>query len=368
MTDQNNREKEPRTLLEIKEVSEKRVAVITNEFKNGFEFIKNYPRSVTFFGSARTKEGDESYEKARRIAGRIVTELRYSVLTGGGPGIMEAGNRGAFEAGGNSLGLNIELPNEQVSNPYLTHSIDFHYFFSRKVCLSYSAEAYLFFPGGFGTLDEFLEILTLVQTNKIPKTPIILVGEEYWNPLADYFQSMLLQKNLISNDDINLYTITNNEDLILDIVKNAPVRIGLGFNDSKNHSTNDPQKESTKNNIVEGPLSTLSQKHCVPCEGKIPALSKEKTNEFLKEIDNNWEINEDKEIFKTYEFFDFKEAMNFMNAIGILSEKEGHHPDLKIHDYKKVTVRISTHAINGLTENDFILASKIDAILRDRQF
>jgi uncharacterized protein (TIGR00730 family) len=250
-----NSDKKPITLLEIGEAAKKRVALIAQEFTNGFEFVKNYPRSVTFFGSARTKEGEPYYNKARELAGRIAGELHYSVTTGGGPGIMEAANRGAFEAGGNSLGLTIDLPNEQMDNKYLTDKEDFHYFFSRKVCLSFSAEAYIFFPGGFGTLDEFLEILTLVQTGKIPKAPIILVGESHWRPLEQFFKETLLQNKMIEEKDIHLYTITDNEDEILKIIKSAPIRIGLKYDENS--------EKSLKNNSSPNghePLSGLFRK------------------------------------------------------------------------------------------------------------
>jgi uncharacterized protein (TIGR00730 family) len=234
-----NDKPQPITLLEISEASQKRVALIANEFTNGYDFIKNHPRSVTFFGSARTKEGEQYYEKARSLASQIVTRLHYSVITGGGPGIMEAANRGAYEAGGNSLGLTIDLPKEQLSNKYLTDKEDFHYFFSRKVCLSFSAEAYVFFPGGFGTLDEFLEILTLVQTSKIPKSPIILVGASYWNPLQNFFREILLSNGAIEKKDLSLYTITDAEEEILKIIKEAPVRFGLKYDsDAENISKN----------------------------------------------------------------------------------------------------------------------------------
>lgn len=219
----------PLTLSEISEAAQKRVTLISKEFANGFEFVKNYPRSVTFFGSARTKEGDLFYEKARGLAGRIVKELHYSVITGGGPGIMEAANRGAFEAGGNSLGLTIELPHEQRTNQYLTDKEDFHYFFSRKVCLSFSAEAYVFFPGGFGTLDEFLEILTLVQTNKIPKAPIILVGVSFWSLLEQFFKNVLMENKMVDPEEISLYTLTDNEDEMLKLIKDAPIRMGIEY-------------------------------------------------------------------------------------------------------------------------------------------
>lgn len=243
----------PITLLEISEAAKKRVALIAREFTNGFEFVKNYPRSVTFFGSARTGDGEHYYEKARELAGRIVKELHYSVTTGGGPGIMGAANKGAYEAGGNSLGLTIDLPQEQMTNRYLTDREDFHYFFSRKVCLSFSAEAYIFFPGGFGTLDEFLEILTLVQTNKIPKAPIILVGISFWTPLEQFFKEILLENKMIDGKDISLYTITDDEEEILKIIKEAPIRIGLKYDDNSEKAL----KNGNKNHE---PLSGLLKK------------------------------------------------------------------------------------------------------------
>jgi uncharacterized protein (TIGR00730 family) len=245
----------PLTLMEISDGAEKRISLISKEFRNGFEFVKNYPRSVTFFGSARTKEGDPYYQKARELAGRIVKELHYSVMTGGGPGIMEAANRGAFEAGGNSLGLTIDLPHEQLDNQYLTDKEDFHYFFSRKVCLSFSAEAYIFFPGGFGTLDEFLEILTLIQTGKIPKAPIIMVGTDFWNPLEEIFKKGLLENKMIEEKDLSFYTITDNEDLMLKLIKEAPVRFGVRYDEN---SANPANNKSVKGSHE--PLSGLFKK------------------------------------------------------------------------------------------------------------
>ena len=245
----------PLTLLEISEAAKKRITLISEEFRDGFEFIKNYPRSVTFFGSAKIKEDEDYYKKARGLAGRIVNELHYSVMTGGGPGIMEAANRGAFEAGGNSLGLTIDLPQEQPINQYLTDKEDFHYFFSRKVCLSFSAEAFIFFPGGFGTLDEFLEILTLVQTNKIPKAPIILVGVSFWVPLEQFFKEILLKNAMIEEEDISLYIITDDENEILKIIKEAPIRIGVKYNkDSEKAIKNNSSKDGHE------PLSGLLKK------------------------------------------------------------------------------------------------------------
>jgi len=214
----------PLTKQEIEYASKLRVSRISREFSRGFKFIKHYPKSVSFFGSARFKEDNEHYKKARSIAKKL-SEEGYTIVTGGGPGIMQAGNHGAYDAGGNSVGLNIRLPKEQVTNPYVKDSVDFYYFFSRKVTLSFSAESYLYFPGGFGTLDEFFEILTLVQTHKIPKVPIILVGSDFWNPLNDFIKKYLLEKHCsIDPEDMNLYKITDDDNEIVNIVKNAPMR------------------------------------------------------------------------------------------------------------------------------------------------
>lgn len=245
----------PLTLLEISEAAKKRVTLISNEFKDGFEFVKNYPRSVTFFGSARAKEDGVYYKKARGLAEEIVKKLHYSVVTGGGPGIMEAANRGAYEAGGNSVGLTIDLPNEQLTNEYLTDKISFHYFFSRKVCLSFSAEAFVFFPGGFGTLNEFLEILTLIQTSKIPKAPMILVGESYWRPLEELFKNILVKEQMVDKEDVFIYSITDDDNEILEKIKNAPVRVGLEYN-----RKSEGPAEFNRRNKTERPLSELSKK------------------------------------------------------------------------------------------------------------
>ena len=223
---------EPITLQEIDEETKKRVSLIDHEFKRGFDFIKNQPKSVTFFGSARFGENNEHYKRSERIAARL-SGLGFAILTGGGPGIMEAANRGAFEAEGRSLGLNIKLPHEQARNPYLTDSLDFYYFFTRKVMLTFSAEAYLFFPGGFGTFDEFFEILTLVQTKKIERVPLILVGTDFWKPLQHFMEEYMLNNNgTIDKEDMSFFTITQNEDEIVDIIKNVSVRNGVRF--SKN--------------------------------------------------------------------------------------------------------------------------------------
>ncbi len=206
--------------------TETRVCVINEEFRQGFDFIKKYQKTVTFFGSARLTEDHEAYQQAVTLAGMVARELGYGVVTGGGPGIMEAGNRGAFEAGGQALGLNIRLPMEQTSNPYQTDSLDFYFFFSRKVTMAYSAEAYIYFPGGFGTLDELFEILTLVQTDKIAHVPIILFGSAFWKPLDEYIRKILLAEyHTISEKDLDLYTITDSYDEALEIIRKAPIRL-----------------------------------------------------------------------------------------------------------------------------------------------
>ncbi len=212
----------------LKTASE-RVAEISAEFKRGFEFLADYPKTITFFGSNQTKKDSPYYESARTLSHRIVKELGYSVVSGGGPGIMEAADRGAFEAGGNSLGLLIQLPDSQPTNTYLTKSVSFYYFFARKVCLSFGAEVFIFFPGGFGTLDEFFELVTLLQTKKIEGVPLICVGSGYWNKIKDFMKDTLLEMGAISAGDIDLFTITDSHDEIIDIIKKVPIRAKIPF-------------------------------------------------------------------------------------------------------------------------------------------
>jgi len=212
------------TVEKINENIDAHIGDITKEFKAGFEFIKKYPKSVTIFGSARLTDASSHYKDAKRLAERIVTDLGYSVITGGGPGIMEAANAGAKEAGGKSVGLNIVIPHEQHTNPYTNDNITFDYFFTRKTMLNFAAEAYVFFPGGFGTFDELFGILTLVQTRKIPSVPIVLFGKDFWNPLKEFItKSMLEQHHVISEDNMNLFVITDSVDNAIRIINDAPV-------------------------------------------------------------------------------------------------------------------------------------------------
>lgn len=332
------------TKNEIHTAAHNRVSLISREFKEGFSFLEDLPNSVTFFGGARFDNEHPFYKQAESLALRIAKELKYAVVTGGGPGIMEGANKGAFEGGGVSAGLTIQLPHEQTINPYLTKHLDFYYFFSRKVCLSFATETYLFFPGGFGTLDEFFEILTLVQTKKIEKVPIVLVGVEFWNGVHEMMKKELLTRGTIDTEDLNLYTITDDEDEILNIIKSAPVRNGIPL-------------------AHFDPVPALSKKDCMPCEGDTTPLSHEQNEELLEEL-NQWILVEDLHIEKTIQFVDFKEALRFISRVGHIAEMENHHPDLHLFDFKKVKVVLSTHAIKGLSENDFIVAAKIDDLLR----
>ncbi|MEI6191438.1 MAG: TIGR00730 family Rossman fold protein [bacterium] len=215
----------PLTIRDIATIIKKRKKTVDKEFKAGYELILKHPQSVSILGSARFKEDNVYYKQARSLASRIVKELNYAIVTGGGPGIMEAANRGAYEAGGVSLGFSIKLPQEQKNNPYLTDYVEFEYFFSRKTLLFFSAETYIYYPGGFGTMDELFEILTLTQTNKIPKTPVILVGREFWTPLLKLIDDKLYHDtNAINLADEDIYKIVDTEDEIIEIIKNAPLR------------------------------------------------------------------------------------------------------------------------------------------------
>lgn len=175
---------------------------------HGLSTIRKFSQGVTIFGSARTPETDKYYIKSREL-GRLLAENGHPVITGGGPGIMEAANRGAYEYGGRSVGLNIKLPFEQHANPYLTDEMEFHYFFARKVMLVMASKAYAFFPGGFGTLDELSEVLLLIQTNKMPKMPFFFIGKSYWRPLIKFFKISMEKNHMIKEKDLNLFYLTD---------------------------------------------------------------------------------------------------------------------------------------------------------------
>ncbi len=197
---------------------------IGTEFRDGFEFLKNYPKSVTIFGSARVRPENENYKIAMELAGRVVTQLKYAVVTGGGPGTMEAANKGAYEARGISIGLNISLPHERATNPYVTHSIKFSYFFTRKTMLTFAAEAFVFFPGGFGTFDELFSIITLIQTGKIPRVPVILFGSDYWNNFRQFISAFMCEKyKTVEPKDLEIFEITDSMDRALEIIEKAPL-------------------------------------------------------------------------------------------------------------------------------------------------
>jgi uncharacterized protein (TIGR00730 family) len=189
----------------------KRVWRISAEFIKGFRALHFVGPCVTVFGSARFKEGDPSYELARE-AGKGIARIGMTTMTGGGPGIMEAANRGAREAGGVSIGCNIILPFEQKPNPYLDRFVEFRYFFVRKVMLVKYSFAFIVMPGGFGTLDELSEALTLIQTKKIDNFPIVLMGVEFWRPMMDFFENRLLAGRTISPEDLRLLYLTDSVD------------------------------------------------------------------------------------------------------------------------------------------------------------
>lgn len=192
---------------------------IMAEFVDGYERLARIGPCVSIFGSARLKEQDKYYQVAVDIAEKI-TEIGFGVITGGGPGIMEAGNKGARKGGGKSIGLNIELPFEQHFNPYIDkgYSMDFDYFFVRKVMFIKYSQGFIVMPGGFGTLDELSEAITLIQTNKIGRFPIVLVGSKFWSGLLDWFKDTLLANGMISEEDLNLYRVVDTaEDAVAHI-------------------------------------------------------------------------------------------------------------------------------------------------------
>lgn len=212
-----------------------RVFRIMAEFVEGFQFLADFRRTVTFFGSARFGERNEHYQEAVELA-RMLAEEGFTIITGGGPGIMEAANRGAAEATQDyqSVGLNIELEEAQRQNRFVQRGAGFHYFFTRKVMMAYSAQAYVFFPGGLGTLDEFFEIVTLIQTKKVEQfIPVVLVGKDFWEPLTNYIDEMLLKKHAtVDKEDTDIYTVVSSVKEAFEIVKNSQERTELYAGDN----------------------------------------------------------------------------------------------------------------------------------------
>ena len=191
---------------------------IMAEFVEGFEALGKYHPSVSIFGSTRVKPGDEVYKKAEQI-GRFLAENGFGVITGGGPGVMEAANKGAASAGGNSIGLNIEIPSEQKLNPYANVRLHFRYFFVRKVMFVKYAVAYIIMPGGFGTMDELFEAVTLIQTHKIRPFPVILVGSNYWKGLLGWIKEVVLKEGKISPSDLEILQLIDEPAEIVKTIK-----------------------------------------------------------------------------------------------------------------------------------------------------
>lgn len=193
---------------------------IMAEFVDGFHFVADFKKSVGIFGSTRFSPDNSNYQEARKLA-RLLIKSKFTVFTGGGGGIMEAANQGAFELKGESVGMNIQLPEEQFINKYVNRPIGFNYFFTRKVMLSYGRCGYVFFPGGFGTLDEFFEMITLIQTEKIPyHIPIILVGKSYWQPLVSWLEKEVYKKQkAIDKKDLQSFELVDSAEEAFVIIK-----------------------------------------------------------------------------------------------------------------------------------------------------
>jgi uncharacterized protein (TIGR00730 family) len=199
-----------------------RVLRIMGEYVHGFDALAEVGAAVTFFGSARTLESDPMYQAARDLAGRLAKN-GFAIITGGGPGIMEAANRGAREAKGYSIGCNIELPHEQSINPYVDVAVNFRYFFCRKTMFLKYSEGFVLFPGGFGTLDELFEALTLIQTRKVMRFPVVLYGSDYWRGLLDWMGNHLSAAGRIDRDDLALMKVTDSTAEACDLITEAYV-------------------------------------------------------------------------------------------------------------------------------------------------
>ena len=202
---------------------EDRLERISEELRMGFDALAGVGAAASFFGSARTPPDDPEYKLARETA-RLIGEAGVAIITGGGPGIMEAANRGATDAGACSIGLNIELPFEQGGNPYCDIALEFHYFFARKIMFVRYARGFVVFPGGFGTMDELFEALTLIQTGKITEFPVVLVGTGYWRGLVDWLGERMLAEGKIAPADVELFTLTDDPAEVRDLLMSAAHR------------------------------------------------------------------------------------------------------------------------------------------------
>jgi uncharacterized protein (TIGR00730 family) len=209
-----------RTPCDVEEQDDLRLGRIDDEIERGFDALRDIDDGVSIFGSARIDEGHRWYGLCREISARLV-DRGFSIITGGGPGLMEAANRGAAEAGGLSVGLNIQLPHEQQTNPYVNCALEFHYFFARKLMFVRYARAFVIMPGGFGTLDEMFECLTLIQTNRIQHFPAILVDSAYWAPLLRWMDDGLEDEGMIGPEDKDLLLLADSADEVCDHVQRA---------------------------------------------------------------------------------------------------------------------------------------------------
>jgi hypothetical protein len=203
---------------QIKPQESWRIFRVMAEFVDGIEQLSPLSPAVTIFGSARSKPGDKYYAMAEEL-GRALAHEGFTVITGGGPGIMEAANKGAYEADGQSVGLNIVLPFEQKLNPYTNIHINFRYFFVRKVMFVKYAMSYVIFPGGFGTMDELFEALTLIQTDKLKPFPVIMIGSEYWKGLLEWIENTMQKEGMILPEDRSIYTLVDSPKDAVDIIK-----------------------------------------------------------------------------------------------------------------------------------------------------